>query len=53
MKNDMKDEAPNGTPKTLIPFDGILNRDGVSKLSNIPKGDHVAQFLGLIIKPIL
>jgi hypothetical protein len=24
----------NGTPKTVIPFDGMLNWDGVSKLSN-------------------
>jgi hypothetical protein len=32
MEVDVKDEVPNRTPKTLIPFDGVLNRDGVSKL---------------------
>jgi hypothetical protein len=25
MKDDMNDEVPNGTPKTLIPFDGVVN----------------------------
>jgi hypothetical protein len=44
MKNDVKDEVPNGTPKTLIPFDGVLNRDEVSKLGDILEGDHVAHF---------
>jgi hypothetical protein len=44
MKDDVKDEIPNGKPKTLIPSDGVLNRDGVSKLSDKPKGDHVAHF---------
>jgi hypothetical protein len=47
MKDDVKDEIPNGTPKTLITQDGVLNKDGVSKLGNKPKGDHVAHFLGL------
>jgi hypothetical protein len=31
MKDDVKDEVPNGTPKTLIPSNGVLNKDGVSK----------------------
>ncbi len=44
MKNDVKDEVPNGTPKTLIPSYGVLNRDGVSKLGGRPKGGHVAHF---------
>jgi hypothetical protein len=32
MKDDVKDEIPNGTPKTLIPYDGVLNKDRVSKV---------------------
>jgi len=27
---------------TLIPFDGVLNRDGVSKLGDRLGGDHAA-----------
>jgi hypothetical protein len=44
MKNDAKDEVPNGTPKALIPIDGVLNKDGVSKLGNKLEGDHVTFF---------
>jgi hypothetical protein len=40
MKNDVKDEVPNETPKTLIPFNGVLNKDGVSKLGNKLEEDH-------------
>ncbi len=36
MKDDVKDEIPNGTLNTLIPFDGVLNKDGVSKLGDRP-----------------
>jgi hypothetical protein len=25
MKDDMNDGVPNGTPKILIPFDGVVN----------------------------
>jgi hypothetical protein len=25
MKDDVNDEVPNGTPKILIPFDGVVN----------------------------
>jgi len=25
MKDDVNDEMPNGTPKTLIPFDVVVN----------------------------
>jgi hypothetical protein len=25
MKDDMNDEMPNGTPKTIIPSDGVVN----------------------------
>jgi hypothetical protein len=44
MKYDVKDEVPNGTPKTLIPSRGVLNKDEVSKLGGKLKGDHVAHF---------
>ncbi len=37
----MNDEMPNGTPKTLIPFDGVVNWDGVLKSSGRPKANHV------------
>jgi hypothetical protein len=29
MKDDVNDEVPNETPKTLIPFNGLVNCDGV------------------------
>ncbi len=44
MKNDVEDEVSNGTPNTLIPSNGVLNMDGVSKLSNRVEGDHVTHF---------
>jgi hypothetical protein len=52
MKDDVKNKVPNGTPKTLILSDGVLNKDGVSKSSGRPKGDHVAHLRGWIKKPI-
>jgi hypothetical protein len=27
MKDDVNDEMPNETPKTLIPYDGMVNWD--------------------------
>jgi hypothetical protein len=42
---DMKVEVLNGTPKTLIPSNGVLNWDGVLKLSGRSEGDHVTHFL--------
>jgi hypothetical protein len=41
MKDNVNDEVPNGTPKTQIPFYGVVNSDGVLKLGSKPKGDHV------------
>jgi hypothetical protein len=29
MKDDVKDDIFNGTPEILIPFDGVLNWDGM------------------------
>jgi hypothetical protein len=40
VKDDLNDEVLNGTPKTLIPFNGVLNWDGGNK----PKGDHATNF---------
>jgi hypothetical protein len=40
MKDHVKGGVPNGTPKTPILFDGVLNWDGVSKLGGKPKMDH-------------
>jgi hypothetical protein len=36
MKDDVEDEVPNGTPNNLIPSNGVLNKDGVSKLGDRP-----------------
>ncbi len=41
MKDDVNDEMLNGTPKNLIPSDGVVNWDGVLKLGGRPAGDHV------------
>ncbi len=46
MKDDVKVKVPNGTPKTLIPLDGVL------KSSGRLKGDHTTHFLGWIERPI-
>jgi len=40
MKDNVNDEVPNGTPKILILFDGVVNWDGALKSNNRPKGDH-------------
>ncbi len=32
----MNDEMPNGTPKILIPYDGVFNWDGVLKSDDKP-----------------
>jgi len=41
MKDDVNDEMLNGTSKTLIPSDGVVNWDGVLKLGGRLEGDHV------------
>jgi hypothetical protein len=38
--NDVNDEVSNGTPKTIIPSNGVVNWDGVLKSSSMLKGDH-------------
>jgi len=42
MKDDVNDEVPNGTPKTLIPFGGVVNWDGMLKSVGMSKGDHAS-----------
>ncbi len=37
----MNDEVPNGNLKALIPFNGVVNWDGLLKLSGRPYNDHV------------
>ncbi len=44
MKDDVNDKVPNGTPKTLIPSNGMVNFDGVLKLSSKLEGDHATHF---------
>ncbi len=46
MKDDVKVKVPNGTPKTLIPLDGVLKSGGR------PEGDHAMHFLGWVERPI-
>jgi hypothetical protein len=48
MKDDVKIKVPNGTPKTLIPSNGVVNWDGVLKFGGRPKVDHFMHFLGWI-----
>ncbi len=52
MKDHVKGGVPNGTPKTPILFDGVLNWDGVSKLGGKPKMDHATYLWGWIERPI-
>ncbi len=44
MKDDVNDEVSNGTPKTLIPINGMVNWDRVLKSNDKPKGDHATHF---------
>ncbi len=44
MKDDFYDDVLNGTPKTLILSNGVLNQDGVLKSSGKLKGDHATHF---------
>jgi hypothetical protein len=46
MKDDVNDEVPNGTLKSLILFDGVL------KLDNKQEGHHVTHFFNWIEKII-
>jgi len=52
MKDDVNEEVPNGTPKTLIPSNEMVNWDGVSKLNDKLQGDHVTHLWGWIKRPI-
>jgi hypothetical protein len=52
MKDDLNDEVPNGTPKTLILLDGVLSWDKVSKLVDKLEGDHATHLKSWIERPI-
>ncbi len=40
----MKIKVPNGTPKTLIPSNGVVNWDRVLKFSDKLESDHATHF---------
>ncbi len=40
MKDDVNVEMLNGIPKILIPFDEVVNWDGVLKSGSRLEGDH-------------
>jgi hypothetical protein len=44
MKDDVKVMVPSGTPKTLIPSNGVVNWDGALKFDGKPEGDHATHF---------
>jgi hypothetical protein len=44
MEDDSNDDVHNGTCKILIPSNGVLNWDGVLKLSHKLEGDHAKHF---------
>jgi hypothetical protein len=44
MKDDVNDEVPNGTSKIAILLNGVVNWDGVLKLSDRLESDHVTHF---------
>jgi hypothetical protein len=44
MKDNVKVKVPNGTPKTLILLNGLVNWDGVLKSNGRPEGDHAMHF---------
>jgi hypothetical protein len=52
MKDDVKVKVPNGTPKTLIHLDGVVNWDGLLKSDGNLNNDHATHFLGWIKIPI-
>ncbi len=47
IKDDVSDEVPKGTLNILIPFNGMVNRDGMLKLGGRLEGDHATHFLRL------
>jgi hypothetical protein len=52
MKDDVKVDVPNGTPKILIPSNGVVNWDGEFKSYGRPRSNHATHFLGWIGRPI-
>jgi len=46
MKDDVKIKVPNGTFRTPIPLDGVVNQIEVLKFGASPKNDHATHFWG-------
>jgi hypothetical protein len=44
MKDDVKVKVPNGSPKTLIHLDAVVNWDGVLKSDGNLDDDHTMYF---------
>ncbi len=50
LKDDVKVKVPNGTPKTIIHLDGVVNQDGVVNWDGVlksdgnPDDDHATHF---------
>jgi hypothetical protein len=44
INDDVKVDVPNGTPKILIPFNGVVNWDGVLKSYGRLESNHVTHF---------
>jgi hypothetical protein len=52
MNDDVKVDVPNGTPKTLIPFNGVVNWDGVLKSYGRLESNHVTHFWSWIERSV-
>jgi len=52
MKDNVKVKVPNGTLKTLILSNGVVNWDGVLKSSDRLEGDHAMHFLSWMERSI-
>ncbi len=52
MKDGVNDEMFNGIPKILIPFDEVVNWDGVLKSGGRLEGDHATHLWRWIERPI-
>jgi hypothetical protein len=49
VKDDVKDEVSNVTPKNLILCNGVVNWDGVLKSNGRLKGDHFLSWIKIFI----
>jgi hypothetical protein len=49
----VNDEVPNGTPKTMIPSNGVVNWDEVLKWGDKLEGGHVTHYSKVGYKDLL